>query len=53
MHSFERAGEADPKRWEFVGTIAPEKIRSKYKDRSVARYQKPGAQNPIMYVNCD
>ena len=53
MHSFERVGEADPKRWEFVGTIAPEKIRSKYKDRSVARYQKPGAQNPIMYVNCD
>lgn len=53
MSSFERAGEPDPRRWEFVGQIAPEKIRSKYKDRSVAHCQKPGAQNPIMYINCD
>lgn len=39
-------------RWEFVGQVAEENVRKKYVGRSVAHYFKPGAQNPIMYVNC-
>ncbi len=38
------------KRWEFVGTVAPERIRKKYLDRVVDF--SPHAQNPIQYVNC-
>jgi len=45
--------EGDKDRWEFVGKIAPENIRKKYVGKSVAKYQKPGAQNPIKYVNCN
>lgn len=41
-----------PGRWEFVGQVAEEKVRRKYQGRSVSHYYKPGAQNPIMYVNC-
>ena len=43
---------ARPKRWEFVGRVAEDKIRKKYFGKSVASYYKKGAQNPIMYVNC-
>lgn len=39
-------------RWEFVGQVAEESVRKRYVGRSVAHYFKPGAQNPIMYVNC-
>lgn len=39
-------------RWEFVGQAAEESVRKRYVGRSVAHYFKPGAQNPIMYVNC-
>jgi hypothetical protein len=39
-------------RWEFVGKIANDSLRNQYIGRSVAHYFKPGAQNPIMYVNC-
>lgn len=53
MCSFDRPGEPDSRRWEFVGQIASAGVRTKYRDRSVVHYQKPGAQNPIMYVNCD
>jgi len=42
-----------PGRWEFVGRVADEKMRRKYVGGSVARHFKKGAQNPIMYVNCD
>lgn len=40
-------------RWEFIGQVAEETVRKKYLGKSVAHYFKPGAQNPIMYVNCD
>jgi uncharacterized protein len=39
-------------RWEFVGKVADEAICKKYVGKSVARYFKPGAQNPVLYVNC-
>ena len=39
-------------RWEFVGQVAEEDIRKKYLGKSVAHDFKPGAQNPIMYINC-
>ncbi len=40
-------------RWEFVGTIADERIRSRYRDRYVGHLFTQGAQNPISYVNVD
>lgn len=40
-------------RWEFVGVVAEDKIRKRYLGKSVARYFKQGAQNPLKYVNCD
>jgi len=40
-------------RWEFVGVLAEEKIRKRYLGKSVAKYFKKGAQNPLKYVNCD
>ena len=39
-----------PGRWEFVGKIAPDKLRRRYVFRSVRRYLPQGAQNPIRYV---
>lgn len=39
-------------RWEFVGTIADESVRSKYLGRSVKSYLTRGARYPIAYVNC-
>ena len=39
-------------RWEFTGRLAPDLIRAKYVDKSVANYLTPGSQNPIAYVNC-
>lgn len=39
-------------RYEFVGRIAPEKIRKKYKDQSVAQIFSKGDQNPIRYIVC-
>lgn len=38
-------------RWEFTGSIARERIRSKYVGRSVADYFPRGSANPVMYVN--
>jgi hypothetical protein len=38
-------------RWEFVGRIAPENVRSIYLNRSVAAYFPPGSQNPVKYVS--
>lgn len=40
-----------PKRWEFVGRMAPEGVRRRYLNRDVSGYFKRGAQNPISYVN--
>lgn len=41
------------KRWEFVGRIAPEPIRSRYRYRSVRHYFKRGSQSPVIYANVD
>ena len=37
-------------RYEFVGKIAPEEIRKRYKDKSVSRIFGKGEQNPIRYI---
>ncbi len=42
----------DGRRMEFVGCLAEEQIRRRYKNRSIAQYIAKGAQNPIQYVNC-
>ncbi len=39
-------------RWEFVGTRADDKVWRRYVGKSVREYAKPGAQNPILFVNC-
>jgi hypothetical protein len=39
-------------RFEFVGNIAPEEIRKKYRFKSVENYFEKGNSNPVMYVNC-
>lgn len=54
MHNSDRDGRTHRRegRWEFVGQVAEEPVRKRYVGRSVAHYFKPGAQNPIMYVNC-
>jgi len=41
-----------PERCEFLGKIAPEAIREKYRLKSVDHIFKSGAQNPIKYVRC-
>ena len=38
-------------RFEFVGNLAPDKIRKKYKYKSVDQYFPEGARNPVRYVN--
>jgi hypothetical protein len=43
----------DPKRWEFVGRLAPEQLRKRYVDRYVGHTFRQGSQNPIKYVNID
>lgn len=40
-------------RWDFIGEIAPENVRSLYCNNSVAKYFSRGQQNPFTYVNCD
>lgn len=37
-------------RWEFTGAIAPEQVRKKYLNQTVAHYFKRGSANPITYV---
>ena len=39
-----------PDRWEFVGRIAPDSIRNRYRFKSVRSHLPRGAQNPIRYV---
>lgn len=43
--------EPDPKRWEFVGNIAPPEIRDKYINKSVAKYFEAGGMWPFRYIN--
>ena len=40
-----------PDRWEFVGTLADDRIRRRYVNRYVGHLFSQGAQNPISYVN--
>lgn len=40
-------------RWEFVGSLASDKIRNKYLNKSVEHYFSKGNQNPIKYINID
>lgn len=37
-------------RYEFVGRVAADAVRNRYRWKSVAHLFKPGAANPIMYV---
>ena len=46
-----RQSEAIGGRYEFVGNIAPEAIRERYRYKSVRHYFKKGNANPIMYLN--
>jgi hypothetical protein len=39
-------------RWEFSGKV-DERLRAKYRGKSVASYFSKGAQLPFTYVNCD
>ncbi|HSH73340.1 MAG TPA: hypothetical protein VK974_09810 [Methylophilaceae bacterium] len=39
-------------RWEFIGSLAPAEIRSKFKGHSVAGYFNKGQQNQVAYANC-
>jgi hypothetical protein len=44
-------GIRSPNRWEFVGRLAPERIRRRYINRDVSGYFKKGNQSPVSYVN--
>jgi uncharacterized protein len=46
----ELMGKEDAQRWEFVGQIAREPIRKRYRFKSVEGYLN--SQNPIRYVKC-
>lgn len=39
-------------RWEFVGRVAPEDIRTRYVNGSVKAYLTANSQNPCTYVDC-
>jgi hypothetical protein len=43
---------AVPGRWEFIGRVAPEAVRSKYRGRSVKSYLPRGFRSPVRFVNC-
>jgi hypothetical protein len=45
-------GNRHGERWEFVGVVADDQIRKKYRNRDVTKYFKQGSQNPVFYVNC-
>jgi len=40
-----------PGRWEFVGTLAEDRVRQRYVNSYVGHLFPKGAQNPIAYVN--
>lgn len=45
-------GDKSADRWEFVGIVAPDKIRNKYLNRDVTKYLNRASQNPVLYVKC-
>lgn len=46
-----RGHPSDPDRWEFVGHVAGDDVRERYRYRSVRHVWDQGARNPIRYVN--
>ncbi len=40
-------------RYEFIGNLASQELRNKYKYKSVEHYFNKGNSNPIMYLNLD
>ena len=40
-------------RWGFEGQVAADPIRQSLIHKSISHLQKPGAANPIKYLNCD
>ena len=46
-----KAHEKNEGRFEFIGEIAEDEVRDKYKLHSVKHYFKKGNVNPFMYVN--
>lgn len=48
----ELAGQKD-KRWEFLGRLAPELVRSKYLGRLVGNLFRPGQQSPVVGIGLD
>lgn len=59
VYSVKAWQEADPTaheknngRFEFIGDIAEDAVRDKYKFKSVKHYFKKGNVNPFMYLNC-
>lgn len=40
-------------RYEFIGNLAPDHIRKKYKNKSVAHFFKQGQSNPVSYINVE
>jgi len=42
----------DSDRWEFVGALAPTKIRNRYRYKAVRSYLPSNSQNPVRYVRC-
>jgi hypothetical protein len=44
-------GDPNPDRKEFIGRVAPDKIRQRYINRDVSHYFQRGSQNPVRYVN--
>ncbi len=51
-HYLNRKDVAVPGRWEFIGSVASQAVRSKYVGRSVKSYLPLGFQSPVRYVNC-
>ena len=43
-------GVRSPKRWEFVGPVAPDALRRRYINRDVSSYFKRGNRSPVIYV---
>lgn len=52
IREWRKASSLEGERWEFVGKIADESIRSKYLGHRVESYLPRGSQNPVRYVNC-
>lgn len=54
MKQRDAGGRAEPRlsRYEFVGQVAEPEIRNRYVGKAPGLDIRPGAQNPIRYVNC-